>query len=280
MKTLVLFLGLLAFAATPALAQQDAFPISSAHIVNAPDVRSWPVTAAITSISVTPQNMRIDFTKRDGPNRWPDITPLGFTGPIEYTVWLFLQVDGQWVGSGFIQMWNGRDGVGDAPSDFQRNWYYSPRWNPLPGHGPIQPSDQIGIMVTSGNERDSGGPFSVQERSNVVLISGSDNGDYTFQVAPAPVPVPVPVPSPIPPVPVPVPTPVPAPVPAPQPPLNLDLGPVLAKLDQIIEVEKDTNAQVVSMNRTVAQTLGAFMTFVGKYIAPAVTAYIAAKKLG
>lgn len=261
---------------------QDAFPMASARIVDAPDVRNWPVTTQITSISVVPAtqfppngNLRVEFTKKDGPNRWPDITPPGFTGPIEYTVWLFLNVDGQWVGSGFIQMWNGRDGTGDAPSDFLKNWYYAPRWNPLPSHGAVVPTDQIGIMVTSGNARDNGGPYSVQERSNVVLISGADQADYAFQVAP-PAPAPAPTPQPTP-----TPTPPPAPTATPAPAsLNLDITPILAKLDQMLAVEKDTNDQVTTMNRTVGQTLGAVMMFVTKYIAPAVTAYIAAKKLG
>lgn len=91
----------------------------------------------------------------------------------------------------------------------------------------------------------------------------------------APVPVPVVLAPPV--VVAPPPTPPPAPVAV--APLNLDLTPILAKLDQIVALETSTNTQVTAMNRTVGQTLGAVMTFVGKYIAPAVAAYIAAKKL-
>jgi hypothetical protein len=84
----------------------------------------------------------------------------------------------------------------------------------------------------------------------------------------------------------------PAPQPAPLPsqpivispapaPLNLQLTPELAAtLNAILALEKDTNDQVTSMNRTVGQTLGAAMTFVSKYIAPAIGAYLLAKKVG
>ena len=196
---------------------QDAVPIASVQIVNAPDIRNWPATATITGIHIAQSNMRVDFTKRDGPTRWPDITPPGFAGPIEYTVWLFLNINGQWVGSGFIQMWNGRDGVGDAPSDFAANWYYGSRWSPMQTHGPIQPGEQIGILVTSGNARDNGGPYGPSERSNLVLFPAADQGDWSFAAPPVP-PSPVVIPPPV--VVVPPPSVTPAPViPPPAPPV-------------------------------------------------------------
>src|SRR5256885_242755 len=70
----------------------------------------------------------------DAENEWPDIVPPGFDGPIQYTVCAFLNIGGDWIGSAFIQMWRGRDGVGDAPSDFARNWWYSSRWGEMAGH--------------------------------------------------------------------------------------------------------------------------------------------------
>jgi hypothetical protein len=215
---------------------QDAVPIASVQIVNAPDIRNWPATATITGIHIAQSNMRVDFTKRDGPARWPDITPPGFAGPIEYTVWLFLNINGQWVGSGFIQMWNGRDGVGDAPSDFAMNWYYGTRWSPMQTHGPIQPGEQIGILVTSGNARDNGGPYGPSERSNLVLFPAADQGDWSFATPPPPVVVPVVTPPVVVPTPIsappvvtpPVVTP-PAPVPAPAPQTTTDLSVLIAQ---------------------------------------------------
>lgn len=197
---------------------QDAFDLATAQIVNAPDVRAWPITTAITQITITPSsrqfpngNTVIEFDKKDGPGRWPDVTPPGWAGPLQYTVWLFRMINGAPVGSAFIQMWYTRDGCGDAVSDYDINWYYSSRWAPLYGSGRIPAGESIGMMVTSGNQRDSVGPNSVAQRSNVVVFAApvGDNGVFTFAATePAPVPVPPPAPEP---------TPVPVPAPAPTP---------------------------------------------------------------
>ena len=180
----------------------DMFDLSAAQIVNAPDVRQWPMTAALTQISFDGSMTSVAFTKKNGPGRWPDITPKGWDGPLQYTLWLFLQVDAYWVGSGFIQFWNGREGSGsssdpDVPSLYHKNWFYAERWRPINGHGPIQPGEKIGLMVTSGNARDSGGPFGPSERSNVVVIAATDRGVFDFPVdAPVPTPTPPPTPTP------------------------------------------------------------------------------------
>jgi hypothetical protein len=267
----------------PLFAQTDQIDVKTATIVNAPDVRNWPVTTAITHVWFDGSVTRVDFTKKDGPNRWPDVTPTGWSGPLEYTLWLFVKNGESWVGSGFIQFWNGRDGSGspadpDVPSKYDQHWYYAARWSPIYGHGPLQPGEQIGFMVSSGNARDNVGPMSVQERSNVVLFAASDRADYTFATAP-----------PAPPAPTPVPTPTPV------PPSDLSslvekvisiqntqtdiLDQVVGLVQQQIVLEKDTNTHVVNIDKTFAQTMGAVATFVGKYISPAVLAWIAAKKL-
>lgn len=163
----------------------DAFDISTAQIVNAPDVRNWPATAAMTQIRFDGSVSRFAFTKQDGPDRWPDVRPKGWDGDLQYTVWLFRKLDGTWVGSAFIQFWHGRDGSGqpgdpDVPSKYDKNWYYADRWAPLHGSGPIQPGEAIGFMVTSGNQRNSDGPNSMLERSNIVVVPASDNATFAF----------------------------------------------------------------------------------------------------
>lgn len=167
---------------------QDAIDLAQTSIVNAPDVRSWPSTARITRLEFANGVTRITFTKQEGADRWPDVRPAGWDGSLQYTLWLFLQVDGQWVGSGFIQFWHGRDGSGglsdpDVPSVYHEHWYYAARWAPLYGHGPIAPGERIGFMVTSGNARDSAGPYGPQERSNVVVLSATDAGAFRFDPA-------------------------------------------------------------------------------------------------
>jgi len=189
MKTLLFVLTLL-LSATQTFAQAavDMIPLSAVQVVNAPDVSGWASTAAITQVVITPNNTVFTFTKNVGPNAWPNITPAGWDGPLQYTVWLIRKVNGNWVGSAFIQMWQDRNGVGDAPSDYVNNWYYSNRWAPIYGSGQLVPGETIGFMLTSGNERDSVGPYSVQERSNIVTLPTTDSGVFNFSVGPPPPP--------------------------------------------------------------------------------------------
>jgi hypothetical protein len=161
-----------------------SFDLASARIVNAPDARKFAETARITKVSFDGASTRVEFTKQEGGGRWPDQTPDGWQGPLQYTIWLFLRMNGQWVGSAFIQMWHGRDGSGstsdpDVPSVYHNHWYYGSRWSPMQEHGPIRPAELIGFMVTAGNARDNVGPM-LQERSNVVVFPATDNGTFTF----------------------------------------------------------------------------------------------------
>ncbi len=89
------------------------------------------------------------------------------------------------------------------------------------------------------------------------------------------------------PVPVPTPQPVPSPTPA---PVDSQVVPLLeriitlqqSQLDVIQGIDqttKETQTHVINIDRTFAQTMGAFSAFVGKYIAPAVTGFLIAKKV-
>jgi len=176
----------------------DMFDLSAAKIVGAPDARAWPITTALTQVSFDGSMTRVNFDKKDGPARWPDVTPAGWDGPLQYTIWLFLQIGGEWVGSGFVQMWHGRDGSGspadpDVPSLFHKNWFYDQRWRPMDAHGPIQPGEQIGFMVTAGNARNNQGPNGMQ-RSNVVLFAATDRGVFDFPPVATPGPIATPGP--------------------------------------------------------------------------------------
>ena len=168
----------------------DMFDLSTAKIVAAPDPRAWPITTSLTQVSFDGSMTRVNFDKKDGPARWPDVTPDGWDGPLQYTIWLFLRIGAEWVGSGFVQMWHGRDGSGspadpDVPSHYHKNWFYDGRWSPMHGHGPILPGEQIGFMITAGNARNNQGPNGMQ-RSNAVLLAATDRGVFDFPVEPKP----------------------------------------------------------------------------------------------
>ena len=62
----------------------DMIPLSSAIIRNSPaDLGRWPITSAIRVVDITPNGIHLEFSKQDGPGRWPDVVPPGWDGPIQ-----------------------------------------------------------------------------------------------------------------------------------------------------------------------------------------------------
>ncbi|HEX8793972.1 MAG TPA: hypothetical protein VF765_23685 [Polyangiaceae bacterium] len=161
---------------------------------NPPDLASWPVTTQLTEVDFIDQGLNLQFDKKDGPNRWPDVTPPGWMGPLQYTVGLVECVNGQWHGSAVIEIWydlatEGGNNLADcAPSygpmpcpghmQVQQNWYYSslpvgPLQNRQPATG-----ETIGVFVAAGNLRgittDDPNNSPVMERSDIVLVPFPD----------------------------------------------------------------------------------------------------------
>ena len=164
----------------PGPAPNDAIDLRQAAVYNSPaDIAGWAVTSKITSVSMGGGGLSFEFTTKQS---WPDMTPPGWDGPLQYTVWAVVNINGRWYTSGFIQMWRGRASTG-APilSDFARNWAYDARWGPMMGYQP-RAGEQMGFFVSAGNARGVGDVSSVRERSNVVLISlpPGDNGYFPF----------------------------------------------------------------------------------------------------
>jgi len=144
------------------------FSMRDARIWDNPqDLGSWAETATITSIIFTGNAILVDFDKRDGPGRWPDV---GFgDGSLEYTLGMCLNLDGQWHCSAVVQFWYGRElSASGRPDEIGINWFYDARWGALQGHQPAN-GEIVGIFVAAGNQRDSGNTI-VKERSNVVLM--------------------------------------------------------------------------------------------------------------
>jgi len=144
------------------------FSLALATILNNPsDFASWAETAAITSIDFTPNAILVDFDKRTGPGRWPDV---GFgTGSLQYTLGMCVRIDDHWYCSATIQFWYGRDlDASGLPSNIGIDWWYDGRWGRLLRYQPAA-GETVGIYVGAGNLRDSGNVI-VKERSNVVLM--------------------------------------------------------------------------------------------------------------
>ena len=162
-------------------APNDAINLGTAAVYNSPpDIASWPATATITRLTMSSSaGLSFEFSHS---NRWPDVIPPGFTGPLQYTVWAVVNVGGRWNTSGFIQMWRGRPSTG-APiiAEFARNWAYDSRWGPMNGYQP-RVGEQMGFFLSAGNARGQTDVSSVRERTNVVMVSlpAGDNGSFTF----------------------------------------------------------------------------------------------------
>lgn len=172
------------------MSMRDGLDISQTVIHNSHDVKGWPATARITKFEFRASGVHVEHTKRDGAGSWPNFRPTGWDGDLQYTLWIFLQIGGQWHGSGCIQFWQSCDQNGGPPEQFAKNWYYAAdRWAPMTGHQPV-PGESVGFMVSAGDARNSGAQ-SVQERSNIVLMPFPSSGaEYIAQDEPPEPPTP------------------------------------------------------------------------------------------
>lgn len=153
------------------------FDLSQATIVggSAGDVATWPQTATMTNVSFNGAQLTVDFTKRTGPNRWADQCDYPKFGGdcIQYTVWVFESINSQWYGTGFQELWYDLNSVGrpgdssSIESQIMNNWVS--KMPPLSGHF-LSPGEQIGIMVTTGDERLTN-QADFKERSDVKMVT-------------------------------------------------------------------------------------------------------------
>ena len=171
-------------------APNDSIDMRQAGIYDSPqDLANWAVTAKITSVVFTGDAFLVDFDRRLGGGRWPDV-PFGDGGSLEYTLGMCLNVNGQWACSAVVQFWNGRDLHASAPpSQIASAWFYDSRWGPLTGRQPAD-GETVGIFVCAGDCRNKlvGDGSIVHERSNVQFVTWSNGGgpSYTFSTgAPA-----------------------------------------------------------------------------------------------
>jgi hypothetical protein len=145
----------------------QGFPAGAVVWDNPPDLASWAQTATITSIQFTGDAFLVDFDKRTGAGRWPDV-PFG-TGNLEYTLGMCVNIGGQWNCSATVQFWFGRDlHASGRPDEIGINWWYDSRWGTLNHYQPAN-GETVGIFVAAGNLRDRGISI-VKERSNVVMM--------------------------------------------------------------------------------------------------------------
>lgn len=180
----------------------DGLDLSAVTFHNSVNVSGWPATADVTRLEFRPTGVHIEHSKREGPGCWPNFRPAGWDGDLQYTLWLFERINGQWHGAGGIQFWQDCDQNGGPPEQFAQNWFYDAnRWGPMTGYQPA-PGEMVGFMIAAGDQRGIG-KESVEERSPVYVMGFPRSGDVFVppSAPPVPSPPPAPEPSPAPPAP-------------------------------------------------------------------------------
>jgi hypothetical protein len=169
---------------TPGPAAGDQLDMSQATILNSPfDLASWPASTSLQVVDMGPGGISVQFSKKDGGGRWPDVTPPGWDGPLQYTLGMCLFISNRWYCSAVVEFWYGLDRSGGPPQDYAMNWFYDPvRWSPMTGHQPAV-GETIGIFVCAGDCRNNpkGTLSPVKERSNVVLVKQPSSGGAVYR---------------------------------------------------------------------------------------------------
>ena len=125
------------------------------------------MTTTLSRLDLMPSGAHVVFDKQSS---WPEVTPPGWAGGMQYTLWIVLNINGQWHASGCIEVLAGPVRERRSGERLRDEWYLDPiRWAPMAGHQPA-PGEQVGFLVTAGDARNNG-PNSVRERSNVVMVS-------------------------------------------------------------------------------------------------------------
>ncbi len=193
-RSLVAFVVSLLWASS-AFAQRDAIDLSRAVVHNSPaDVASWTISSRVETLTMSPEGARepglaMYFNSR---STWPNYTPPGWDGPIQYTIWAGVNIGGTWHVSGIIQMWRERVatgaplltfGPGCTVNNFACNWVYDGRWGTMAGYQPRAGEAMI-FFATAGNARGITAVTSVRQRTNVVMVNlpANDTGVFNFPV--------------------------------------------------------------------------------------------------
>lgn len=155
----------------PAPVQSGRLDPRSVQVVNAPDFRDWAQTTALTTVEIRSDGVHVEFSKQDGPGRWPDVIPPGWAEGLQYSLGVCFRISGTWYCNAPIEFWYGLPAGGgpiQQPGQFPQNWFYDAnRWGAMAGYQP-KPGEQIAVFVVAGDARNN--IVTVRERSDFVLL--------------------------------------------------------------------------------------------------------------
>jgi hypothetical protein len=121
----------------------DGFDFAGATQHQGIPFAAFPATTQITRLELRTTGVHVEFRKKDGVGRWPDV---GDPAPCD----------------------NGISG------QVHGNWFYANVWGPLQRQPAV--GELVGFFVVAGNVRGVGGAdiVKVSERSNVVVVPFPD----------------------------------------------------------------------------------------------------------
>ena len=216
---------------------QDGIDLSRATFHGSPNAASWPIGVTLRAAEFAPgadKGVSPLFNRQEMNARWPDVTPPGWNGPIQFTLWVCVKVGG-WHCAGLLEFWGDRGGAPKVWSgapwlergvngglNWNENWAYRSVWGPMTSYVP-KLGDEVGFFLTAGDQRNPHDIRSVTERTNVIKVKLATQG-VALPLQPDPV-------SGVPDAPT-----VPAPTLPPVVPVGPDYGPKIAALEQAIQV--------------------------------------------
>jgi hypothetical protein len=106
------------------------------------------------------------------------VIPPGWDGPIQYTLWIAMNIGGRWHTCGTIEYWSGLAASG---GDVTRNNQIAANWTYQCGPMARQPApgEQVGFFVTAGDQRLKD-VAATHERSNTIIVPFPSSAGQTF----------------------------------------------------------------------------------------------------
>lgn len=181
-------LGLFLLIAAPVVAQvpPDGLDLGTTKAVGY-DVRGYTPTVTLSEIVFSRSGgVEPRYDSVIANNRWRDVVPPGWSGPLQFGLVAFVRINGNWVGGPVHSFWSNRNGSGrkdtgahpllppppgtsDKSNNWQGHWAYSrDRWGEMVDYVPRQ-GDKIAFMLAAGSLRPGEVAVTVPERSNVLL---------------------------------------------------------------------------------------------------------------
>lgn len=193
-KIAVVFVVVVLSTVSLAWGQTDAVDIGSVVFLGAPEhVKSWPVTNPIVRVELKSQRGTHDTGVGIGlasDTRWPDMTPPGWDGPLNWTLWIGVWCRGQVHMTPSLEYWSSAGGSrrgkywSGAPllTDYNE-WVYQ---EPVMAGCPPKRGDKVYFMAVPVSHRRKV-VESVPERSQIAEVVLVEDAVYMFTGAP-PVP--------------------------------------------------------------------------------------------